>query len=80
MSIHSKTQLLRTEKLAYLRHALMGGPANQVIEVLSQSASQYEEAVGCLKRHYDGPRLIHCRHTRAIVNVPSLKEGNGKEV
>ena len=43
VSIHSKTQLLNAEKLAYLRYALKGGLTNQVIKGLSQSADQYEE-------------------------------------
>ena len=53
VSIHSKTRLINVQKLAYLRHALKGGLAVQVMEGLSQSADQYEEAIGCLKRHYD---------------------------
>ena len=78
VSIHSKPQHPNAEKLAYLRHALKGGTANQVIEGMSQSADQYEEAIGCLRKRYDIPRLTHCEHTRAILDTPSLKEGNGK--
>ena len=58
---------------------LKGGQANQVIEGLSQSADQ-DEAIGCLKKCYDRPRLIHREHTRANLDTPTLKEGNGKEV
>ena len=59
---------------------LKGGQTNQVIKGLSQLADQYEEAVGCLKRRYDRPHLIHREHIRAILDVPSLKKGNEKEV
>ena len=51
--IHSKTHLMNVKKFAYLRHALKDGPSLQAIEGLSRSADQYEEAIGCLKRHYD---------------------------
>ena len=44
--IHSTTQLPNAAKLAYPRHAVKGGPTNQVIEGLSQSADQYEQAIG----------------------------------
>ena len=37
VAIHLKTQLTKAEKLAYLRHALKGGTAKQVIEGLAQS-------------------------------------------
>ena len=80
VSIHFKTQLLNAEKLTYLRHALNGGLANQVIKGLSQSANQYEEAIGCLKKRYNRPHPIHREHTRAILDGPFLKEGNRKEV
>ena len=80
MSIHSKTQLPNAEKLTYLRHVLQSGLASQVIEGLSQSVDQYEEAIGCLRKRYDRPSLIHSKHTWAILDAPSLKEGNGKEV
>ena len=33
-----------------------------------------------LLKRYDRPRLIHQAHVRAIVEIPTLKEGNGKEL
>lgn len=57
MSIHSNNQLTNAEEFAYLRHALKNGPANQVLEGLSQLANQYREAIEFLKRCYDQPHL-----------------------
>ena len=62
-----------------MRQAL-NGPAQNVIEGLSQTARNYEEAIKCLQEHYDQPRLIHQAHVCAIIDVPSLKDGNGREV
>ena len=80
ISIHSRTQLTDTEKLAYLRQALKNGPARNVIEGLSGTGSNYAEAIECLKKRYEMPRLLHQAHVRAIAEVPGPKEGNGKEL
>ena len=80
VSILSKTYLTNVEKLAYLRHALKGGPANQAIEGLSRSADQYEEAKCCLKRRYDRPHFIHRAHIHTVLDAFSVKEGNGKDL
>ena len=64
----------------YLRHAIKDELANQGIEGLSQSTDQYEETIGCLKRRCD---LLHPKrqaHICAIVDVSSVKEGNGKDL
>ena len=68
------------EKLAHLRHALKGGSTIQAIEELPQWADQDEEAIGYLKRCYERPRLIHRAHVRTILEAPSVKEGNGKDL
>ena len=52
--------------------ALLGG--------LSQTAKNYEEALKYLQERYDRPRLIHQAHVRAIIDTPSLKDGNGREL
>ena len=65
VSIHSKTHLTNVKKLAYLRDALKGRSVGQAIEGLSWSADQCKEAIGCLKRRYDQPRLVHGAHVRA---------------
>ena len=80
ISIHSRSDLATAEKLSYLRNALKNGSAKNAIESLSRSGEQYEEAVSCLKDRYDKPRLIHQAHVRKIVEIPSLKDGNGKEL
>ena len=59
MAIHSKAKLKDAEKLAYLSDALKDGPARHVVKGLSQDAGYYKEAIGCLQRRYDRPRLIH---------------------
>ena len=51
--IHSKKQVDDTEKLTYLRQALMDGTARHVIEGQSQTAKNYVEVVKCLQERYD---------------------------
>ena len=50
------------------------------MEGLSNSGDDYKEAIDCLRKRYDRPRLIHQAHVRAILEAPALKEGNGKEL
>ena len=80
VSIHSRIHLTDAEKLAYLRHSLKDGPALHVIEGVTGSGSEYGEAIKCLQKCYDKPRLLHLAHVKAIVEVPELKEGNGKDL
>ena len=79
IAVHNRRDLSATEKLVYLRHSLKDGPAKSVVEGLSHSGDQYTEAIESLKSRYDRPRLIHQAHVRKICEVPSLKEGTGKE-
>ena len=80
MPVNSKTQLTNVEKLAYLGHALKDVPVVEAIEGLSRSADQYEEATGCLIISYDRPCLIHRVYVCAILDAPTVKEGNGKDL
>ena len=80
ISVHSKKQLTNTEKLAYLKNALKGGAAKHVIEGLTGSGDHYEEAIECLQKRYNRPRLIHQAHVRAILDAPPLKDGTGREL
>ena len=41
ISIHNKELLTKAEKMAYLQDALKGGPAEQVIQGLAQTADTY---------------------------------------
>jgi hypothetical protein len=77
IAVHQHINLTDAEKLAYLRHELKGGNAKNVVEGLSRSG---DEAVTCLKTRYDRPRLIYQAHVRKILEILSLKQGNGKEV
>ena len=79
LAIQSKPQLDDSEKLAYLRDALKDGPVRHAIESLIQDAECYKQAIDCLQKHYDQPRMIHQAHTRAILDAPSLKDSNSKE-
>ena len=79
MPVHSKDRLSIAEKLAYLRHAVKDGPAKHVIEGLSGSGNNYSEAVECLSKRYDRPRLLHEIHVKAIIDGPKFKDGTGKE-
>ena len=80
VSIHNKPQLSDAEKLAYLKDALKDSPAELVIQGLAQTTDTYDDAIECLLNRYDRPHLIHQAHVRAIVDVPCLKEGKGKEM
>ena len=78
--IHSKKQVDHVEILTYLGQALKDGPARHILEGLSQTAKNYVEAIKCLQERYDQPWLIHQAHVHAITDVPSLKDGDGKEL
>ena len=80
VSIHDRTQLSPSEKLAYLKHAVQDGSARHVVEGLSGSGDHYAEAVDCLRKRYDRPRLIHQAHVRAIVDASPVKDGSGREL
>ena len=80
VSIHDRTQLSPSEKLAYLKHAVQDGSARHVVEGLSGSGDHYAEAVDCLRKRYDRPRLIHQAHVRAIMDAPPVKDGSGREL
>ena len=43
-------------------------------------ADTYDDAIECLLTRYDQPHLIYQSHVRAIMDVPSLKDGNEKEM
>ena len=75
-----REQLSDPEKLAYLRQALKDGPAKHVIEELSGSGNDYAEAIECLQKCYDQPRLLHRVHIQAIVKAPVLNKGSGKNL
>ena len=79
VSDHSKDWLSVAEKLAYLRHVVKDGPVKHVIEGW-ESGNNYAEAVECLRKHYDHPRLLHENHVKAIIDAPTLKDGTGKEL
>ena len=80
ISVHDRGKLSDPEKLAYLKHALKDGRVKTVVEGLSGSGENYKEAVDTLRKRYDRPRLIHQAHVRAIVDAPSLKDSNGREL
>ena len=80
IAINDSRDLSTTEKLVYLRHALKDGSAKTVIEGLSHTGDQYEEAIASLRARYDRPRLIHQAHVKRICEVASLKEGTGREL
>ena len=80
VAVHNKTNLSNAEKSVYLQHAIKGGSAKNVIEGLSHSGDNYEEAIECLKARYDRPRLIQRTHVQFIIDAPPLKEGSGREL
>ena len=79
-TIHSRDHLSDTDKLAYLEHALRDCTAKHVIDGLTRSAGSYNEAIKCLQKRYDRPRLIHQAHVCAILEAAPLKDGHGREL
>ena len=73
VEIHSKAELDDVEKLPYLRDSLKGRPALNVVEGLPQDADYYKEAIDCLQKCYNLPRLIHQEHLRAIYEASSFE-------
>ena len=80
VAIHNRSDLSNAEKLVYLRQSVKGGTARAVIEGLSRTGDDYDEAVECLKNRYNRPRLIHQSHVKKIIDIPPIKNGNGKEL
>ena len=80
VSVHDHSDLSEAEKLVYLQQAIKDGSANSVIEGLSRSGDQYQEAIECLKSHYNRPRATHRAHVRMVIDAPPLKDGSGKEL
>ena len=62
ISVHDRDSLSNTEKLVYLQQSLKGGSAKGVIEGLSHTGADYDEAVESLRARYNRPRLIHQTH------------------
>ena len=77
IAVHDRTNLSDSEKLVlllYLQQSLKGGSAKSTIEGLSRSGDKYAEA--CSRVMID-----HTSYTRRmILDTPSLKEVNGKEL
>lgn len=80
ISINEREGLTDAEKFVYLQQSLKGGSAKTVIEGLSGTGEHYVKAIECLKTRYDRPRLIHQSHVKVIIEMPPLKDGNGKEL
>lgn len=80
VSIHNRHNLSDSEKLVYLQHALKEGSAKPIIEGLSQSGEQYEEAIECLTARFDRPRLIYQTHVKLIIDTPPIRDGSGREL
>lgn len=78
--VDSHTNLSDTEKLVYLQQSLREGPGKCVIEGWYCSGINYAKAVECLKSCSGRPRLIHQAHVRMIVEMPGLKDSNGKDM
>ena len=60
-TIHSKAGLNVIEKLTYVQDALKDSPARFMIQGLTRTSENYEEAIKCLKERYDRPRLVRRR-------------------
>ena len=79
-AVHDKPHLGEIDKLTYLRDAVKGGPARNVIQGLTQTVESYKEAIECLRARYDRPRIIHREHVRSILQAPVMKSNSGREL
>ena len=79
-TIHSKAGLNVIEKLTYLQDALKDSPARFIVQGLTRTSENYEEAIQCLKERYDRPRLVEEEHIRSIVDAVPVKSGSEKEL
>ena len=79
-TIHSKVGLNDIEKLTYLQDALKDSPARFMIQGLTRTSENYQEAIKCLKERYDRPRLVQEEHIRSIVNAVPVKNESDKEL
>ena len=80
VSIDSRSHIADHKKLAYRRHSLKNGPARHVVERLSGTGNDYSVALECLQKCYDKQKWFNQVHVRVIIEAPTLKEGNGKEL
>ena len=71
-AIHDKPHLGEIDNLTYLRDAVKGGPARNVIQGLTQTVESYKEAIECLRARYDRPRIAHREHVRSILQAPVI--------
>ncbi len=60
--------------------SLKDGSAKSIIEGLSQSGDQYDEAITCLTNRFDKPRQIHQTHVKMILESPQIRDGSGREL
>ena len=80
IAVHHKSVLSVAEKLSSLKQALKDSPARHVIEGLSGHGDNYAEAIECLQKRYDCPRLLHEAHIKAIVEASVLKDDTEREI
>ena len=59
-------KLANIDKLLYLKQAVCGGPAAEVIECLSHTKDNYMETMERLENRYDHSRAIHDKHVSKI--------------
>ena len=51
-----------------------------MIQGLTRTSENYEEAIKCLKERYDRPRLVQEEHIRSIVDAVPVKNSSDKEL
>ena len=64
----------------YLHNSIKDGFTKGVIEGLLRLGEFYADAIESLKAGYDQPRLIHQTHVHLIIEAPTLKDSNGREL
>ena len=51
-----------------------------MIQGLTRTSEEYEEAIKCLRERYDRPRFVQEEHIRSNVDAVPVKNGSDKEL
>ena len=63
-----------------MKHVSKDGPAKHVVEEVLRTGTRYTKVITCLHNKYGWPCPIHKENVGAIVKVPLVKDGDGKEL
>ena len=74
-TVHTNPNLNNIDKFNYL-NSLLEGSAAEAISGLSLTASNYEEAMAVLKKHFGNSQLIINKHMDALLSLDPVTSTN----